>query len=80
MKLIRFRHANEVQTGVVNDRGVVAVTEINARLGTKIPNDLLSIIQQNAIAQLTGIDAVVAIPYTEIIPLLPYDTPPKIWC
>ncbi len=80
MKLIRFRHANQIHTGVLNARGVVAVSEINTRLGTKIPNDLLSIIQQNATSQLTGIDDFPAIPLTEIIPLVPYDTPPKIWC
>lgn len=80
MKLIRFRHSNQIHTGVLNNRGVVAVTEINTRLGTKIPNDLLSIIQQNATAQLTGIDDFPAIPLTEIVPLVPYDTPPKIWC
>ncbi len=80
MKLIRFRHASQIHTGVLNDRGVVAVAEINARLGTKIPNDLLSIIQQDASSQLTGIDEVPAIPLVEIIPLVPYDTPPKIWC
>ena len=64
----------------MNARGIVAVTEINARLGTKAPNDLLSIIQQDATSQLTGIDEVPAIPLAEIVPLVPYDTPPKIWC
>src|SRR5229473_6267672 len=80
MKLIRFRHANEVHIGVLNTRGVVTVTEINARLGTKIPNDLLAIIQQNAASQLTGIDELASIPLSEIVPLVPYETPPKIWC
>jgi 2-keto-4-pentenoate hydratase/2-oxohepta-3-ene-1,7-dioic acid hydratase in catechol pathway len=80
MKLIRFRHANEIHTGVLNTREVVTVTEINARLGTKIPNDLLAIIQQDAASQLAGIDGIAAIPLTEIVPLVPYETPPKIWC
>src|SRR5258708_3360642 len=80
MKLIRFRHGNEIHTGVLNARGVVTVTEINARLGTKIPKDLLTIIQQNAVSQLIGIDELAAIPLTEIVPLVPYETPPKIWC
>jgi 2-keto-4-pentenoate hydratase/2-oxohepta-3-ene-1,7-dioic acid hydratase in catechol pathway len=80
MKLIRFQHANEIHTGVLNARGVVAVTEINARHGTTIPNDLLSIIQQGSTSQLSGFEELAAVPYTEIIPLLPYDTPPKIWC
>jgi 2-keto-4-pentenoate hydratase/2-oxohepta-3-ene-1,7-dioic acid hydratase in catechol pathway len=80
MKFIRFRHANEVHTGVLTARGVVAVTEINARLDTKIPNDLLAIIQQNAAPQVTGIEELAAIPLSEIVPLVPYQTPPKIWC
>src|SRR5229473_2729724 len=80
MKLIRFLHANEIHTGVLNAHGVVTVTEINARLGTKIPNDLLAIIQQNAASQLTGIDELASIPLSEIVPLVPYETPPKIWC
>src|SRR5258706_98549 len=80
MKLIRFRHGNEIHAGVLMARGVVAITEINARLGTNIPNDLLAIIQQNAVSQLTGIDELAAIPLTEIVPLVPYETPPKIWC
>jgi 2-keto-4-pentenoate hydratase/2-oxohepta-3-ene-1,7-dioic acid hydratase in catechol pathway len=80
MKLIRFRYANEIHAGVLSTRGIVTVTELNARLGTKIPNDLLAIIQHNAAAQFTGIDELAAIPLTEIVPLVPYDTPPKIWC
>jgi 2-keto-4-pentenoate hydratase/2-oxohepta-3-ene-1,7-dioic acid hydratase in catechol pathway len=80
MKLIRFRHANDIHTGVLNDRGVVAVTEINARRGTAVPDDLLAIIQQEAAPQLAGFEDLPAIPYTEVIPLLPYDAPPKIWC
>src|SRR6266446_1568721 len=80
MKLIRFLHANEIHTGVLNARGVVTVTEINARLGTKVPNDLLAIIQQSAASRLTGIDELASIPLSEIVPLVPYETPPKIWC
>lgn len=80
MKLIRFLHANEIHTGVLNAHGVVTVTEINARLGTKVPNDLLAIIQQSAASQLTGIDELASIPLSEIVPLVPYETPPMIWC
>src|SRR5260370_38956413 len=80
MKLIRVLHANEIHTGVLNARRVVTVTESNARLGTKVPNDLLAIIQQSAASQLTGIDELASIPLSEIVPLVPYETPPKIWC
>jgi 2-keto-4-pentenoate hydratase/2-oxohepta-3-ene-1,7-dioic acid hydratase in catechol pathway len=80
MKFIRFRFANEVHAGVLTARGVVSMSEINARLGTKVPNELLAIIQQNVAPELTGIDELAAIPLTEIVPEVPYDTPPKIWC
>src|SRR5258707_3654571 len=80
MKLIRFRHGNEIHTGVLNARGVVTVIEINARLGTKIPNDLLAIIEQNAASKVTASEDLAAIPLSEIVPLVPYETPPKIWC
>jgi hypothetical protein len=70
MKLIRFRYANEIHAGVLTARGVVTVAAINARLGTNIPNDLLTIIQQNAALQLASIDELAAIPLTEIVPLV----------
>ena len=80
MKLIRFRYANEIHTGVLKRNGVVPVAEINARYGSKIPNDLLTIIQQNGAAELREFGSLAAMPLTEVTPLLPYDTPPKIWC
>jgi 2-keto-4-pentenoate hydratase/2-oxohepta-3-ene-1,7-dioic acid hydratase in catechol pathway len=84
MKLIRFRHADEIHTGVLSARGVVPVAEINARRGTKVPNDLLGIIQLSGpLAYAWGCDLtddLAAIPLSEVTPLVPYDVPPKIWC
>ena len=67
MKLIRFRHANEIGTGILTERGVVPVA-----------HNLLDIIRQGAgsVAGARG----EAIPLAEVTPLLPYDVPPKIWC
>ncbi|MBK7931109.1 MAG: DUF2437 domain-containing protein [Bryobacterales bacterium] len=45
MKLIRFSHDGAVHAGVVTTGGIAPVTEINARTGTKAPNDLLEIIR-----------------------------------
>jgi 2-keto-4-pentenoate hydratase/2-oxohepta-3-ene-1,7-dioic acid hydratase in catechol pathway len=80
MKLLRFTHANETDAGVLSDSGVVAVREINARRGTKAPNDLLAIIEQNTMEPLRDLRNVATIPLSEVRPLVPYDRPPKIWC
>src|SRR5260370_1840408 len=80
MRLIRFRHANEIHTGVLSARGVVPVAEINARRGTNVADDLLEIIRRNAVSEIAAIDGLPAIPLGEVTPLIPYDAPPKIWC
>jgi 2-keto-4-pentenoate hydratase/2-oxohepta-3-ene-1,7-dioic acid hydratase in catechol pathway len=80
MKLLRFRHKNDVFAGILTRSGAVPVTEINGRAGTRIPNDLLAIIERGT-AELASLpDGLDAIPYEEVTPLLPYDVPPKIWC
>lgn len=80
MKLLRFTHANTTHVGVLSNRGVVPVQEINAKRGTQVRNNLLAIIEQNTIAPLRDLRNLTAIPLDEIQPLLPYDRPPKIWC
>ena len=80
MKLIRFAHKGQIHSGVVTAAGVAPVTEINARRGTSVPNDLLQIIQTGTADQLRDTAGVAAIPLSEITPLVPYDVPPKIWC
>ncbi|MBK5292647.1 MAG: fumarylacetoacetate hydrolase family protein [Acidobacteriia bacterium] len=80
MKLVRFDHAGARHTGVLTAGGIAPIPEINARKGTRVPDDLLAIILTGAHAQLADLAGVAAIPYTEVTPVLPYDVPPKIWC
>ena len=80
MKLLRFKHANATHVGVLSDRGVVPVQEINAKRGTQVRNNLLAIIEQNTLDPLRDLRELAAIPLDQIQPLVPYDRPPKIWC
>ena len=78
MKLLTFLYQGKTHAGVVSGGGVAPVEEINAKHGTRVPNDLLEII-------CTGVDGlstagVATVPLAEVTPRLPYDTPPKIWC
>jgi 2-keto-4-pentenoate hydratase/2-oxohepta-3-ene-1,7-dioic acid hydratase in catechol pathway len=81
MKFLRFIHRHSHHVGVVHGGRVIPIAEINARRGLKIQNDLLHIIQHDSARQLKDLgDGLSSIPLTEVKPLLPYDTPPKIWC
>ncbi len=80
MKLLRFKHHGQRHTGVLAAQGVVAIEEINAKSGTRIPNDLLAIIQTGAQQQIGNLDGIPGLPFDEVTPILPYDVPPKIWC
>jgi 2-keto-4-pentenoate hydratase/2-oxohepta-3-ene-1,7-dioic acid hydratase in catechol pathway len=80
MKLIRFVHTGETHTGVVTATGIAPVAEINAKRGTRVPNDLLAIIKLGSTAQLAELDGVTRLPFDRVTPILPYDVPPKIWC
>lgn len=80
MKLLRFEFDNSIHTGVLTDDGVVPVTEINAKKGTGVPNDLLAIIQRGSIEELKDVADVPTLPVRKVKPLLPYEVPPKIWC
>lgn len=68
MKLIRFRHAQEIRLGIIQDDAVVPVQG----------NDMLAVIRENSASRLTAAGR--PIPLSEITPLLPYDVPLKIWC
>jgi 2-keto-4-pentenoate hydratase/2-oxohepta-3-ene-1,7-dioic acid hydratase in catechol pathway len=78
MKLLTFEHHGARHAGVLTPAGVAPISEINAKHGTSIPDDLLAIIQ----AGTAGIDTngVATLPVTEVKPRLPYKVPPKIWC
>ncbi len=80
MKFIRFAHQGQIHAGVVTAAGITPVPEINARLGLRVPDDLLAIIETSADKQIGDIGNVPAIAFDQATPLLPYDVPPKIWC
>ena len=80
MKFIRFAYQGQIHAGVVTAAGIAPVPEINARLGLRVPDDLLAIIETSADKQIGDIGNVPAIPFDQVTPLLPYDVPPKIWC
>lgn len=80
MKLIRFEHGGSKHAGVIMDAGIVPVSEVNARRGTQLPDDVLGLIQSGDLAPLADLREIAAVPLTEVKPVLPYDVPPKIWC
>lgn len=80
MKLLRFSYRGETHVGVVVNQGVVPVAEINAKRGGGVPDDLLAIIRNGALEPLRAAAGLAAIPLGEVVPQLPYDAPPKIWC
>jgi 2-keto-4-pentenoate hydratase/2-oxohepta-3-ene-1,7-dioic acid hydratase in catechol pathway len=80
MKFIRFDYQNKRHIGVITAGGIAPVEAINAKLGLRVPNDLLEIIQTGTSEQLAGFDGVELIPPDQVTPELPYDVPPKIWC
>ena len=80
MKLLRFRHDGATHAGLLTSRGVVPVPELNARNGTRAPDDILEIIRAGSIGELEDSDSAAALPLDAVTPLLPYEVPPKIWC
>jgi 2-keto-4-pentenoate hydratase/2-oxohepta-3-ene-1,7-dioic acid hydratase in catechol pathway len=84
MKFLRFDYRRERHLGVLAGGGVAPIEEVNAKLGLRVPNDLLAVIQSGAAGHLQGLrrhlDRVPAIPLDQVTPQLPYDVPPKIWC
>src|SRR5579884_234879 len=80
MKLIRFEYQNQKHAGVVTPRGIAPVETINARLGLRVPDDVLAIIQTGAQREIGTLEGIETIPFSEAAPQLPYDVPPKIWC
>lgn len=80
MKLIRFRHAAAVDCGVFRGAEIVPFSEVNARRGASLPSSLLKLIESGDLAMLADLRDLASIPATEVVPLLPYEQPPKIWC
>lgn len=77
MKLLTFLYRGQTHAGVLTGQGVAPITEINAKHGTRVPDDLLAIIRTGAVIPADGVKT---IPLAEVKPRLPYAVPPKIWC
>lgn len=82
MKLCTFDYQGRKQAGIVLDGNVLPVAEVNARQGTKFPQELLALIESDSINGLKEASAGVKaeLPLTEVRLRLPYENPPKIWC
>ncbi|MBI3698773.1 MAG: fumarylacetoacetate hydrolase family protein [Acidobacteria bacterium] len=84
MKLCTFEHNTKLHAGVVLDGGVLPIEEINARRGTRFPDDLLALIQAGLVDELKCAGsaelASAALPLDQVRLRLPYLAPPKIWC
>jgi 2-keto-4-pentenoate hydratase/2-oxohepta-3-ene-1,7-dioic acid hydratase in catechol pathway len=80
MKLIRFAHKGTIEAGVVLPGGIVPVSEINAKTGGRVPNDILGIVQHGILPDDRAATELQPIPFTEVKPMLPYEMPGKIWC
>jgi 2-keto-4-pentenoate hydratase/2-oxohepta-3-ene-1,7-dioic acid hydratase in catechol pathway len=84
MKLCTFTYQGARHAGLLLDARVLPLAEVNARRGTRLPEDLLAFIQAGALEDLrqAGPEELVAaaIPLSEVRLRLPYPVPPKIWC
>ncbi|MBI4904550.1 MAG: fumarylacetoacetate hydrolase family protein [Acidobacteria bacterium] len=78
MKILRFRHDGQVHAGVLTAAGIASVPAINTTHRASFPNDVLELIRAGV--QSMPVDGVPVIPYDGVMPLLPYEQPPKIWC
>jgi 2-keto-4-pentenoate hydratase/2-oxohepta-3-ene-1,7-dioic acid hydratase in catechol pathway len=77
VKLLSFLYDGRRHAGVLAGDRVFPIETINARHGTRLPDDLLAIIRGG---ELVTPDGAESLPATEVTPVLPYDFPPKIWC
>ncbi|NWF85480.1 MAG: fumarylacetoacetate hydrolase family protein [Bryobacteraceae bacterium] len=80
MKLLRFRHAGAVDSGVLLGGRVIPFGEVNARRGTALPRELPALIQGGDLTPLRDLRGLEGVPLADVTPLLPYESPPKIWC
>lgn len=76
MKLMRCREG----AGVVRGGEYVPISEVNARRGACVPDDLLALIEAGSLEPLRDLRGVAGVPLAAVTPLLPYPKPPKIWC
>ena len=82
MKLCTFEYQDRKEAGIVLGEKVLPVSEVNARAGTKLPVELLALIQAEAVDELkeasSGLNP--DLPLSAAHLALPYPRPPKIWC
>lgn len=80
MKLLRFETRGARHAGILTPGGIAAFEEVNARRGSRLPEDLLELIRAGDLSPLTDLRDIPLIPLDQVRPVLPYDVPPKIWC
>lgn len=80
MKLLTFLYEGQSHAGVLTPGGIAPVEAINAKHGTRVPNNLLCIIEQGIAHELDAAGVVDLLPVDAVTPTLPYPVPPKIWC
>jgi 2-keto-4-pentenoate hydratase/2-oxohepta-3-ene-1,7-dioic acid hydratase in catechol pathway len=82
MKLCTFEYQGNLGAGILRDTNILPVAEVNARAGTHLPAELLSLIEADAIDELreAAAGAQAELPLSEVRLRLPYPAPPKIWC
>ena len=82
MKLCTFDYQDRREAGIVLAENVLPVSEVNARAGTKLPADLLALIQAEAVGELKEVSSGLTadLPLSETRLTLPYPRPPKTWC
>jgi 2-keto-4-pentenoate hydratase/2-oxohepta-3-ene-1,7-dioic acid hydratase in catechol pathway len=78
VKLLTFVYQGQTHAGVLTSEAVAPVPEINAKHGTRVPDDLLEIIRIGTGQIETA--GVPTLPLADLTPRLPYPVPPKIWC
>ncbi len=81
MKLCTFEHEGRSRTGIVKGDKILPVEEVNARAGTKIPEQLRLLIAADCLEELRAgeREAAAELPVSEVRLRLPYPDPPKIW-
>ena len=79
MKLIRFRHGQSVDVGLLTATGIAPIEAINAKTGVRVPNDILALIREGVDALRDLPPDIETLPFDTVTPVLPYDVPPKIW-
>ena len=82
MKLCTFEHQGRSAAGIVLGEKLLPVSEVNAQAGTKLPVELLALIQAEAVDELKEASSGLAsdLPISEVRLTLPYPRPPKVWC